>query len=62
MIGAILIHFVCYVFMLKGVPFYLHNVLSLISTICAAVALLVWEQTKDRLKALEKELRKKGGT
>ena len=61
MIGALLLYACCYAIMLKGVPFWLHSILWIITVICGAVALMVWEQTKDRLEALEKKLREEGG-
>ncbi len=61
MIGALLLYACCYAIMLKGVPFWLHFILRIVTVICGAVALMIWEQTKHRLEALEKKLREKGG-
>jgi hypothetical protein len=60
MIAALILHTLCYVFMVKGVPNWLELVLSIVSAICTVVALILWEETKDRIKVLENKT-KKGG-
>lgn len=54
MIAALLLHTLCYAFMVKGVPTWLELVLSLVGAICTVVALILWEETKDKIRSLEK--------
>lgn len=62
MIAALILHTLCYVFMVKGVPTWLEVVLSIVSAICTAVALIVWNETKDKIRSLERQIEKlKGG-
>ena len=62
MIAALILHTLCYVFMVKGVPAWLELVLSIVSVICTGVALIIWEETKDKIRSLERQIGKmKGG-
>ena len=62
MIIALVIFNFCYIFVIKGVPLWLECVLAIVSTICIGVALIIWEETKDKIKHLENQLKKmKGG-
>ena len=58
MILALIIGNMCFALMLKGVPTWLEIVLSATHSICNVVALIMWAETKSKIKAL---FRTKGG-
>lgn len=60
MIGALIIQIFCYILILKGVPSWLDAILSCVSVISAVTALIIWEETKSRIQALENKIAKKG--
>jgi hypothetical protein len=48
--------------MVKGIPTWLELVLGIVSVICTGVALIIWEETKDKIRSLERQIGKmKGG-
>lgn len=61
MAAALIIGNVCLILLLKGVPQWLSVVLSFGYSVSNVVAILVWVDTKDRIKALENKVKKKGG-
>ena len=62
MITALILNTLCYVLMVQGVPTWLEVVLSIVSAICPVVALIVWNETKDKIRSLERQIEKmKGG-
>ena len=61
MIGALIISNFCLILMIKGVSTWIAVVLSFVYVICNCVALILWEETKDRIRVIENKLIKKGG-
>ena len=54
MIIALIISDMCFALLLKGVPTWFEIVLIATHAICNIVALIMWEETKSKIKALWK--------
>ena len=61
MIAALIISNICLMLMVKGVPTWLSVVLSIVYSVSNVVALILWEETKDKIKTLENKTKRKGG-
>lgn len=61
MIRALIISNICLILILKGVPTWLWSILSIGYVGCNTVALILWEETKDKIKRLENKMKMKGG-
>jgi hypothetical protein len=62
MIIALAICNFCFIFILEGVHTWCEYILACINAVCLCVASIIWEQTKLRIRSLEKRLDKtKGG-
>ena len=58
---ALILCNLCYILMLKGVPNWLHIVLSILSVIFNCVALALEDGIISRVRILEDKINKKGG-
>ena len=61
MIAALIISNICLIFMAKGVPTWVSVVLSIVYSVSNCVALILWEETKRKIKTIENNTKRKGG-
>ena len=61
MISFIVISQACLVLLIKGVPTWIAILLSICYGICNCVSLVLWEETKDRIKRIENGISKMKG-
>ena len=59
MIGTLIISNICFVLLLKDVPTWLAVVLGVAYAICTGVSLILWEETKDKIKRIENHIKNK---